>query len=325
MQFVCVDPGYISKKKLDEISLIKGITKYQYYEHSPVNKIEYIDRIKEAELITSRVYFKLNAEIISHAPKLKAIFTQSVGFDYVDIDFAKQKNIRVYNCPGYNSNAVAEFIFSLIISLLRKIPAAQEHVKSGGIEYRIFEGSELKGKKIGVIGAGNIGQRILEIARGYQMIPLVHTHNPSQERAKSLGIERFFNLVELLKSADIVVIAVPLTKNTKGLIGEKELSLMKKTAILINTARQTIVDEYALAEHLIKGRISGAALDMVINDPFQIDDYPIIIQEMVNLPNVIVTPHIAAETIEANYRLGDYFLSNIRNFLRGSNQNCVNF
>ena len=237
--------------------------------------------------------------------------------DSIDVEYAQKKGIKVYNCAGYNAIAVAEFVFALITSLFRKIPAAQEHVRAGGWMYRYFEGRELSGKTIGIIGAGNVAKKVLKIAQGYDMKTLVQTLSPSPKRAQALGIKNFSSLSEVLKKSDIVMLSVPLTSSTKHLIGKKELSKMKSDAILVNTSRQTVVDEMALAEAIVENRIGGAVLDVILTEPFYLKDQPILIQEMINLPNVIVTPHIAGVSEESSVYLGEIFVSNIRNFIQG--------
>lgn len=323
MNFVALDLGYIHFEHLTKIGAIDGITHFKYYPIPPVDEQEIIARIGDAELVTGRVYCKINKHVMESAKNLKAVFTQSVGFDHIDMTIAQAKGIKVYNCPGYNSNSVAEFAFSLILSLFRKIPAAQEHVRAGGVEYRLFEGMDLKNKTIGIIGAGNVGSKIVSIAKGFGMKTLVATKNPTQERATELGIDGFTDLVKLLKYSDVIVVAVTLTPETKGLLGKKELGLIPKTSFLVNISRQTVIDELELAKKIVDGKLAGAALDLLIEDPFKLDQHPILVQEMVNMPNVIVTPHIAAETKEANYNLGVITLTNIKNYLSGVYTNCV--
>ena len=174
--------------------------------------------------------------------------------------------------------------------------------------YRYFEGRELSGKTIGIIGAGNVAKKVLKIAQGYDMKTLVQTLSPSPKRAQALGIKNFSSLSEVLKKSDIVMLSVPLTSSTKHLIGKKELSKMKSDAILVNTSRQTVVDEMALAEAIVENRIGGAVLDVILTEPFYLKDQPILIQEMINLPNVIVTPHIAGVSEESSVYLGEIFV-----------------
>lgn len=324
MKFVALDEGYVKKEHMQAVETIHGLTSVIFHEHPPVDKEEVVDRIGDADLVTSRLYVQYDAELLTRCKNLKAIFAQAVGYNNIDIEFATEKGIRVYNTPAYSANAVAELIFSTITFLARKVSPAREHVIFGGTEYRIFEGFELRGKRMGIVGAGNVGSTVGKIGQGFGMVVNYHTKHPSEKRAAKLGIKQFISLKELLQISDIVVLAVPLNASTEGMIGKKELGLMKKDAIIVNHARQKVIDELALAEFLVNGRLGGASLDMLLEDPFQIRKFPILIQEMVNLPNVIVTPHIGAETREANHALGEIFLQNVKNFLKGDLMNCVN-
>lgn len=318
-KLVSLDQNYLTKSDFFETAISVGLAanEIKYYHNRPVDRREIIFRATDAEILSSTIQVKYDAELIRQLPKLKAIMSNTVGVNHIDLHAAKARGIKVFNCHGYNAQSVAEFSFSILISLLRKIPAAAAHVKAGGYSYQLFQGIELSGKTFGIIGAGEIGSRLLEIARGFSMDVLVHTLNPSQIRAKNLGIDKFSSLRELLIESDVIVLALPLTSTTKGLIGKHEFKLMKQTSVLINVARQTIVDEKALSDALINKEIAGAGLDMLLSDPFDINDHELAIQELVNLPNVIVTPHIGAETVEAQARLIKYFKNNLEKYLAG--------
>lgn len=324
MKFISVDVPYVKQEYFDQIAGLKGVESVLIAKDNPDSPEEIVERIGDAELLTSDFFLQLDKQVLESAPNLKAIFCQAVGFDNVDIDYAKKKGIKVFNAAGYNASAVSEFVFALITSLLRKIPAAQAHVRAGGWDYRLFEGSELLGKTIGIIGSGNVGQKIARIANGYGMNVMSHTKHSTKEKAKLMGISSFDSLLDVMKKSDIVVLSVPLTEETKHLIKKNELSVMKKTAILVNVARHTVVDEYALAEAIVNGNIAGAVLDMMISEPFYLKSQPIVIQEMVNMPNVIVTPHIGGVTEEGSIHLGEIFVENVKEFLSGGNNNCVN-
>lgn len=324
MKFVSIDIPFVKKTYFDAIRRLTGITHVEIPKEDPQSPQDIIERVRGAEFLTSDLFVQINRQVIDAAPHLKAIFCQSVGFDNIDIAYAKSKGVKVYNCAGFNSNAVAEFVFGLITSLLRKIPAAQSHVRAGGWMYRLFEGRELCGKTLGIIGSGNVAQKIVRIAQGYSMNVIAHTKHPHANKAKSMGITAFTSLQNVVTKADIVVVSVPLTAETRHLIGKKELCLMKKDAIIVNVARQTVVDEHALAEILVEGKIAGAVLDLMISEPFNVKQQPLIIQEMINLPNVIVTPHIGGVSHESSKRLGEVFVENVRGFLQNSIKNCVN-
>lgn len=324
MKFVSIDVPFIRNKYIDEIRKLKGISHVEIPKEDPPLATDVIQRVRDAELLTSDISVHINRQVIDAAPHLKAIFCQSVGFDNIDTEYAKSKGIKVYNCAGYNSNAVAEFVFGLITSLYRKIPAAQSHVRAGGWYYRLFEGQELNGKTLGIIGSGNVAQKIARIAQGYNMKILACTKHPHSDKARVMCVDDFVSLQEILSNADIIIVSVPLTAETRHLIGKKELSQMKKSAIFVNVARQTVVDEMALAEILVNGKIAGAVLDIIISEPFNVKQHPLIVQEMINLPNVIVTPHIGGVTNESSINLGRIFVENINGFLHDSVKNCVN-
>ena len=324
MKFTSIDDPFVRKEYFSQIKKLPQISELEIYKDSPETSEAIIERISDANMITLDIFPQIDSTILDASKNLTAIFCQSVGFNNIDVHYARKKGVRVYNCAGYNAIAVAEFVFALVTSLLRKIPAAQEHVRAGGWVQRYFEGRELYGKTIGIIGSGNIAKRILYIAKGYGMKTMVYTQHPTEDKLGDLGLEEFSPLESLLKKSDIVMTAVPLTNETKHLIGKTELALMKKDAILVNTSRQTVVDEYALAETILENKIGGAVLDVILTEPFHLKENPILIQEMINLPNVIVTPHIAGISEESSIYLGEIFVQNVKNFLKGDLTNCVN-
>jgi len=324
MKLVSIDSPYIREQFLKKVADLPEITDFKIYQDNPESVDDLVERVGDAEMMTLDIFQQITKKILEKTPRLQAIFTQAVGYNNIDIEFAKSKGIKVYNCPGYNSNAVAEFVFALITALSRLVPAAQAHVRAGGWMYRYFEGRELRGRTIGIVGSGNVARKVVSIARGYSMNVLVNTEHPSPQKASIMGLSRFSTLKEILKKSDFVVLCVPLTHETKHLIGKKELAIMRKDAILVNVARQTVVDEEALADALLGGQIGGAVLDVIIKEPFYSKEYSMKIQEMINLPNVIVTPHIAHATDESSLVLGDMFVHNIKNFLKGDSTNCVN-
>lgn len=324
MKFVFVDPPYLKQSYVRRIGEIPKISELKVFDTPVTDQKQILERIGDAEMVSSDIYVQFDRKLLEQIPNMKAFFVQAVGYNQIDVEFAKQKGIKVYNCAGFNAMAVSEFVFSVIGSLMRKIPAAQEHVRAGGWDYRLFEGSELGGKTIGIIGSGNVSRGVVNIAKGFGMPVVAYTKAPSFQKAQLLGITQFSMLEQVLRMADILVLAVPLTAETKGMIGKKELKLMKKSAIIVNTSRHTVVDEVALAEALIEEQIAGAALDVILEEPFYSKKQSMLIQEMVNLPNVIVTPHIAGVTKESSEHMGKIFLKNIHNYLGGSDENVVN-
>lgn len=253
---------------------------------------ELIRSVKDYDILVVRSRTKVTKEIIDANPKMKIIARVGVGLDNVDVEYAKSKNIRVINAEVAAMNAVAELVIGLMLSLARSIPTADAGMKHGKWLKKELKGVELKGKYLGIIGVGKIGRRIGRIARGFGMNIIGYDVVPiDQQFAKEVGLITT-DLNTLLSSADFVTLHVPLDNDTKHLINEKRLSLMKKNACIINTSRGAVIDEQALYKALKEGTIAGAALDV-----FEVE--PPTNSALVQLPNVVCTPHIGAQTAEA--------------------------
>ena len=235
----------------------------------------------------------LDAAIIAGARELKVIVKQGVGVDNIDLPAATDKGVLVVNASGTNAESVADLTFALILAVARRLVFAHNLVASGGWTRLI--GAEAWGKCLGVVGFGNIGQRVARRATGFSMNVAYYdvVAYPDIERDYP-GLVRM-ELAELLGWADFVSLHLPLISSTRDLVGERELSLMKPTAYLINTSRGGVVDEEALYTALKEGTIAGAALDVFTQEP-PLD------RKVVQLPNVIATPHMGAYTVEANDR-----------------------
>jgi D-3-phosphoglycerate dehydrogenase len=238
--------------------------------------------------------------VLYSLPYLKGIVCKGVGYEFIDVEAAVERQILVCNAPGTNIESVAEHVFALILSLIRKIPEANEFVKSGrwssGLHTydRIvpFFGFELFGKKLGIVGFGNIGRNVARIARGFGMSILVFDPYVDEKKVNDLGA-RSVNFDILLSESDIVTLNVLLTSETNGLIGEKEFNKMKDSAILINTCRGPVVNQDALIKALKKKKLAGAGIDVWLTQPTPITD------PLLKLDNVVLTPHIAWGTKEA--------------------------
>ena len=265
-------------------------------ELTPRDIIEYA-KDADALLVVSTIE-QINREVVMNLPKLKIIARNGVGYDNVDVQAATERGIPVTIAPVLQ-DTVADHVFGLIICLARKICSAHIYVKTGKwnildpIQYR---GIDITGKTIGIIGLGRIGVEVARRAKGFKMRILYYDTVRKHEIENSLGVE-YCSLDELLRESDFVVIAVPLTRETYHMIGRRELSLMKKTAFLINIARGPVVDHDALVEALRENRIAGAGLDVYDKEPLPIDD------PLLTLDNVILTPHIASNTYECRRRM----------------------
>ncbi|RLI33305.1 3-phosphoglycerate dehydrogenase [Candidatus Bathyarchaeota archaeon] len=215
-----------------------------------------------------------------------------VGLDNVDVEAARQLGIQVENTPEATVSSVAELTIGLMLAVARSIPEADRTVKAGGWSKEKFMGSLLKGKTLGVIGLGRIGCEVARIARAMGMRVLFYDVLDRSREAREIGCEPLESLEKLLSESDVITVHVPLTAETRRMIGRRELSLMKPGAILINTSRGAVVDEQALLEFLREGRLAGAGLDVFEEEPPRS-------LELVKLPNVVCTPHIGAQTMEA--------------------------
>lgn len=248
--------------------------------------------VKEYDILVVRSRTKVTKEIIDANTNMKIIARVGVGLDNIDVEYAKSKNIQVINAEVAAMNSVAELVIGLMLSLARNIPTADTAIKNGKWLKKELKGIELKGKYLGIVGVGKIGRRIGRIARGFGMNLIGYDVVPiDQQFAREVGLITT-DLNTLLGSADFVTLHVPLTNDTKYMINEQTLSRMKKTAYIINTSRGAVIDEQALYKALKEGKIAGAALDV-----FEVE--PPTNNELVKLPNVVCTPHIGAQTVEA--------------------------
>jgi len=244
----------------------------------------------DALVVRSRT--KVTREIIDAGRRLKVIGRAGAGVDNIDVKAAEERGILVLNTPEAPAEAVAELTMGLMISLARQIPLADHAMKEGKWLKRELEGWQLKGKTLGIIGLGNVGERVARIAKALGMRLLITKRTPPDPvLLKELEAE-FVPLRELLQRSDVITIHVPLTSQTHHMIGPEEFQSMKEGAFLINTSRGAIVDEKALLAALQSGKLGGAALDVYETEP------PTDLA-LVRLPNVVATPHIGAQTMEA--------------------------
>jgi len=239
---------------------------------------------------------RINRRIIEHAKKLKIIARHGVGVDNIDLKAATDNGVIVTFTPYANAESVADFAMGSILSAARRIPQACLSTKQGKWEATKFMGTEVYGKTIGIIGLGEIGYRVAKRARGFDMRILYWSRRRKINLEKELNAQ-YVNLETLLRASDFVTLHVALTDETRGMIGEKEFNLMKKTAYFINTARGPIVDEGALYKALTEKKITGAATDVYSKEPPSAD-FPLF-----TLDSVVVSPHIAAYTVETISRM----------------------
>lgn len=313
---------------------------------APDAKINFIEGVvtpdklppTDTEILCVFVDSTVNKEVLAGLPNLKMIVTRSTGFDHIDIEAAKERNIPVTYVPSYGENTVAEFTFALILSLSRKIYQSVDIFReTGQYTFEGLVGFDLKGKTLGVIGTGRIGRYAIKMAKGFDMNVLGYDPFPNEQASKDLGFT-YKSFEDVLKESDVVTIHVPYTKENHHLFNENTLSMMKKGALLINTARGPLVDTSALVASLQSGYLGGAGLDVLEEEGVLKDEMEFVLHGnpvghdmktmianhvLSDMPNVLLTPHTAFNTVEAITRILDTTLENIEGFIKGEPKNLV--
>src|SRR5262245_22157944 len=274
-------------------------------------------RAADAAIVRSQP--KLTAEFFDDVGNLRAIARAGVGVDNIDVAAATRKGVVVMNTPGGNTVSAAEHTIALLLALARRIPAADSTMKSGGWNRNKFVGTEVAGKTLGVIGLGRIGGQVARRAKAMDMRVIAYDPMVTAARAAELGYEVAANIDELLPKVDFLTLHVPFGDQTNSLIGERELKLMKKSARVLNVSRGGVVDEKALAEALAAGVIAGAGVDVFSAEPITADN------PLLKAPNVVLTPHLGASTLEAQENVALEAAQLIADFLlKGQVANAVN-
>jgi len=296
---------------------------------TPLTK-DNVHEIRDIDIISVFIYSKITSDILKKLPKLKLIATRSTGFDHIE------SSLPVANVPFYGENTVAEHTFALILSLSRNIHKAYVRGLRDDFSIQGLKGFDLKGKTIGVVGAGNIGLHVIKMAKGFSMNVLACDVNQNNFLAEVLGFE-YVSLEELLSSSDIISLHVPSVKETKHLINKDNIKKIKKGSILINTSRGEVVDIDALIKALDNGILAGAGLDVLEGEELIKEERellyekenPAILKQLVkdhillNKENVVYTPHIAFYSKEAVERILETTLDNILSFINKKPINIV--
>ena len=313
MKLVIIEPLGVEQKKLLSMAakqLPKSV-EVVYYDTRVTDTETLIERGKDADIIAVS-NLPLNADVINGCKNLKMLSVAFTGIDHIAMDACRKNGILVSNCAGYSTAAVADLVFGLLISLYRNIPACNEVVRREGTKDGLV-GFELEGKKFGVVGTGAIGLRVAAIAQAFGCEVLAFSRTK-----KDVPDITYTDLDTLLSQCDIVSLHTPLNDSTRGLIGKEQLTLMKKNAVLINTARGPVVDSQALAEALNEERIAGACIDVFETEPPVKKEHPLL-----NAKHVIATPHAAFATKEALVKRAVIVFDNITAWLDGSPQNVM--
>jgi len=268
---------------------------------------------KEYDAVLCLLTDTVDADVFDAVPSAKIFSNYAVGYNNVDIEEAKKRNVVVTNTPGVLTETVAEYTFSLILSLLHRIPEADKFTRAGkykGWAPELLLGTNIRGKTIGILGAGRIGQEVVRHAHHFGAKVIYNDIQQNKELEEEVGAVFKKEIDDVFKEADIISVHVPLLESTHHLVSKERLALMKESAYLINTSRGPVVDEKALVEALRAKRIAGAALDV-----FEFE--PRLAPGLVELPNVIITPHIASATKSTRGKMAEIAAQNIIDTLQG--------
>lgn len=265
------------------------------------------EALRDAHGVIIRSGTQVTADFLEKAPNLQVIGRAGVGVDNIDLEQATSRGIAVLNAPAGNTISAAELTMALLLSAVRKVPMADQSLREGRWDRKSFGGKELRGKTLGLVGAGRIGGEVGRRARAFEMKVLAYDPHLPEERAEDLGFE-LAGFDEVIERADVISLHTPLTSSTKGMIGREQLQRMKSSALLVNVGRGGLVDEDALVEALENEEIAGGALDVYETEPLP-EDSP-----LRKAPNLVLTPHLGASTSEAQERVA----SEIAHAVRGA-------
>ena len=304
--------------------------------HTETLSSDNVSVANDAEAIVVFIYSQINKGVLDQMPSLKFIATMSTGFDHIDIEECKRRNIVVSTVPTYGENTVAEHAFALIFAISRRIIESHDRVRSGNFSPIGLTGFDLFGKTLGVVGVGNIGTHVIRIAKGIGMDVLAYKRTPDPKLASDLGF-RFVSLDELLSTSDIITIHVPYNPETHHMFNADAFAKMKDGVIIINTARGGIIDTDALVSSIQSGKVGAAGLDVLeeekdlseehelLHKDVQIEDLKTVLENhmLLNNPKVLITPHNAFNSREALQRILNTTAENIMGFLTGTPKNVA--
>jgi D-lactate dehydrogenase len=328
--------AFFEVKELEEEYLKKKLDGHILKFSDEKLSLENVPQKKDFDSVSVFIYSKIDEQIIQAIPNLKLITTRSTGYDHIDIDASKKHGITVCNVPSYGENTVAEHTFALILSLSRNICKACIRRFEQDFSIEGLEGFDLKGKTIGVIGTGQIGLHVIRIAKSFGMNVVAYDVRQNKLLSEVLGFE-YGSLENLLAISDVITLHVPYIKATHHLMNKDTFKLVKKGAILINTARGSIVDTEALIEALDNKILSGAGLDVfegeevikeekqLLYEPKNLEVLASLVKDHILLSkdNVVFTPHIAFYSKEALERILETTVENVVAFVSGKPQNVV--
>ncbi len=272
-----------------------------------------VEQVRDAHILCGMVHSDFSAENLAQLKDLELIVTRSVGYNHIDLGYCEERGILVSHVPDYGSHVIAEHVFALLLSSARKILEGEEHTSHGNFSEEGLVGMALKGKTLGVIGTGKIGAHVTRIAsRGFLMRVLAYDVHPNQELAIEYGFNYVDSLDDIYKQSDVISLHVPLFPSTEHMINRESIAKMKDGVTLINTSRGGLINTPDLVEAIKKGKFGHVALDVVEHENNLSE-----VKELLELPNVIITPHIAyytRDSVSEMYRVG---LEAIEQYLKG--------
>jgi D-3-phosphoglycerate dehydrogenase / 2-oxoglutarate reductase len=289
------------------IALLESSFEVRYTDGA--DRAQLLPALADADAVIVRSATTIDAEAIAHAPRLRVVARAGVGLDNVDIDAATKAGVMVVNAPSSNIVSAAEHAVALLLALARNVPQAMTSLRSGQWKRSAYTGTELQDKVVGILGLGRVGVLVAERLAAFDMTVIAYDPYVPSARSAQLGV-RLVGLDELLAESDFITVHLPRTPETTGLIGDRELHMVKPGVRIINAARGGIVDETALVSALREGRIAGAALDVYSSEPCT--DSPLF-----GFDNVVVTPHLGASTHEAQEKAGTQVARSVRLALSG--------
>ena len=286
-------------------------------EDRPLTEEEFNTELSSSEYdgVLSLLTDKIDVKVFNSAPSVKVFSNYAVGFNNIDVDEAKKRGIVISNTPGTSTNAVAEFTIALAMNIAKRVDEGDQFIRDGkykGWNPNLLIGEEILSKTWGLIGAGRIGGRVAEIlTKGFGMKIIYHDIKRNEDLEKKFSAEFKENVEDLIKESDIISLHVLLDESTKHLMNKERMAMMKSTAVLINTSRGPVVDEIAIVEVLKNKKIRGFATDV-----YELE--PTLAEGLKELPNVVLTPHIASATEEARNAMSIQAAENLINFFEGS-------
>ena len=291
----------------------------------------------DVEVVSTFIYSQLDRSVLEQLESLKMIATRSTGFDHIDVDYCREHDITIANVPTYGQNTVAEHVFGLLLTLSHNLYEAVDRTRRGDFSPKGLQGFDLYGKTLGVVGTGDIGQCVIRIAKGFAMRVIAYDVQEDEGAAQALNFE-YVDMDRLLTESDVITLHVPGSEKTRHLISHEAFDKMKEGVVLINTARGEVVDMQALVRALAEGKVAGAGLDVLPEEPVVREEAELlrsVYQRKHNLEslladsvvmrvrNVVVTPHSAFNTREAVHRIIEVTAANIEAFAAGQPQNVV--